>query len=399
MGQSKILIVAEVFSPEEFNINDVALSWRKKGYDVGVLTMSPTYPEGVIFNGYKNKFYQKEIWNGVKIYRIWSVTGYKTSVFKKILRYFYFMVVGSVFSLFIGRRYERVFGFSTGSLTSVVPAVLMRKLYNKPLTIWVQDIWPDTAYAYGFKKNRIVSFFLDRFTGFVYSSADNIAVSCKNFRPKIAPYLKVGSDCHYLPNWAIDLNVDLTPIRLGEKEVQFTFAGNVGKLQNLDNIILAFNGLNAKYLKKAQLNIVGDGSELDRLQRINTGNSVVFHGRKARSMMASYYEVSDFLILSLANSAISGLTVPGKLQTYIAARKPILAIIDGESADIVKNNSLGLVTCPDDLDSIRNIFMQAIDMEKSTLKRFSEANDKLTNGVFNKDIIIEKLLQLTVDGN
>ena len=55
----KILIVTECFYPEEFKINDVALSWKVKGYDVDVLTLVPTYPLGKIYPGYKNKIYSK----------------------------------------------------------------------------------------------------------------------------------------------------------------------------------------------------------------------------------------------------------------------------------------------------------------------------------------------------
>ena len=144
----KILIVTECFYPEEFKINDVALSWKNKGYDVDVLTLAPTYPLGRVFPGYKNSFFRKDEYQGINIFRLRAVTGYRDSAIKKILKYINFMVFGSIAAIFIGRRYDYIFGFNLGSLTDMLPAVVIRKLYKRPTMFWVQDVWPDSVYAY-----------------------------------------------------------------------------------------------------------------------------------------------------------------------------------------------------------------------------------------------------------
>ena len=146
----KILIVTECFYPEEFKINDVALSWKDKGYDVDVLTLTPTYPLGKVFPGYKNGFFRKDEYQGVNIFRLRAVTGYRDSAIKKIFKYINFMIFGSIAAIFIGRKYDYVFGFNMSALTGMLPAVLIRKLYKKPTMFWVQDVWPDSVYAYGF---------------------------------------------------------------------------------------------------------------------------------------------------------------------------------------------------------------------------------------------------------
>ena len=152
MKNKKILIVTECFYPEEFKINDVALSWKDKGYDVDVLTLAPTYPLGKVFPSYKNGFFRKDEYQGINIFRLHAVTGYRDSVVKKILKYINFMIFGSIAAIFIGRKYDYVFGFNMSALTGMLPAVVIRKLYKKPLTFWTQDVWPDSVYAYGFKK-------------------------------------------------------------------------------------------------------------------------------------------------------------------------------------------------------------------------------------------------------
>jgi len=154
----KILIVTECFYPEEFKINDIALAWKEKGYDVDILTSVPTYPFGKVFDGYENKFYQKDEYQGINIYRVKAVTGYRESLIKKLLKYFSFMFFGTIVSMFMGRKYDYIFGFNMSALTGMLPAVAVKKLYKKPLMFWAQDIWPDSVYAYGFKKQNFFPF-------------------------------------------------------------------------------------------------------------------------------------------------------------------------------------------------------------------------------------------------
>lgn len=397
MIKKKILIVTEYFYPEEFKINEIALEWKKKGHDIAVLTNFPTYPAGKIYDGYENRWYKEDEYEGIKVYRVKSVSGYKDSLFKKLLKYFVFMFVGSFVALKIGKKYDYVFGFNMAALTGMVPAVLIKKIYNKPLTFWAQDIWPDSVYAYGFKKTKLLSFFLEKFVGFMYRNIDAIAISGRGFEEKLKPYVKDGLKFHYLPNWADALDMRLEAVNFSDEiKVHFTFAGNVGKVQNLENIIRAFNTLDDEYTKKAQLNIVGDGSALEELKELNTKNNVVFHGRKQRNEMASYFKASDFLIVSLVDKPIFSVTVPAKTQTYIAAKKPILGIIAGDTATIIQENSLGFCAHPDNFDEIKNIFMKAINLSEEEKNTFTQNCEALTNTIFNKANIIDSLEILVI---
>ena len=392
----KILIVTECFYPEEFKINDVALSWKGKGYDVDVLTLAPSYPLGKIYPGYKNKIYSKDEWQGVNVYRVHAVLGYKDGAFKKILKYVNFMILGSIVSLFIGKKYDHVLGFNMSALTGMLPAVLIGKLYKKPVTFWTLDIWPDSVYAYGFKKTKSLSYFLDKFVKFTYHNVDNIALSSKGFESKLKPYVRSNLTFNYLPQWADDLDMNAELADLGaDDKIQFTFAGNVGKMQNLENIMNAFCLLSSEYQEKSQLNIIGDGSNLDNLKLLANNNpNIIFHGKKPRSDMASYYKASDFLIISLIDEPIFSVTVPAKTQTYIAAKKPILAIINGDTASIIQDNNLGLCADPSKIDDIAVIFQRCIDMGQTEIQGFTNENDRLLVTIFNKEKTIDKLLNL-----
>jgi glycosyltransferase involved in cell wall biosynthesis len=306
------------------------------------------------------------------------------------------MILGSIVSLFIGKKYDYVLGFNMSALTGMLPAILIGKLYKKPVTFWALDIWPDSVYAYGFKKTKALSYFLDKFVKFMYNNVDNIALSSNGFESKLRPYTRSDLTFNYLPQWADDLDMDLEPADLSiDDKVHFTFAGNIGKVQNLENIINAFCLLSSEYQEKSQFNIIGNGSNLGNLKRLTNNNpNIVFHGEKPRSDMASYYKSSDFLIISLIDEPIFSVTVPAKTQTYIAAKKPILAIINGDTASIIQDNNLGLCADPSKIDAITSMFQRCIDMGQTERQSFTNENDCLLGTIFNKEKTIDKLLKL-----
>jgi glycosyltransferase involved in cell wall biosynthesis len=254
------------------------------------------------------------------------------------------------------------------------------------------------VYAYGFKKTKLLESSLNIFVKFVYRHTSHFAISGQGFKNRILPYIDNNQDIEYLPNWADEFNKDLEAFTFSEEpRVHFTFAGNVGKVQNLDNIIEAFGLLSDTDLQKAQLNIIGDGSHLQDLKKQvkkNDLKNIIFWGRQPREEMYKYFRGSDFLIVSLVNKPIFSLTVPAKTQTYIAAGKPILAVISGDAADIIKDNNLGYYAQPDNIDDIKNTFIKCIHTSKEEINSFTQNCEHLTNTTFNKEKIIDSLLQL-----
>ena len=206
----------------------------------------------------------------------------------------------------------------------------------------------------------------------------------------------------YAPNWADYLNIDLEKFTFSDDDkTHFTFAGNIGTVQNLDNVVEAFGKLGDESLNKIQLNIIGDGSYLIKLKNIvkeKKVTNIIFWGRKPRVEIYKYLDASDFLIVSLVDKEIFSLTVPGKTQTYIATGKPIIAIINGEAADIIKENELGLVCRPDDIEAIKSTFIIAMKSSNEEKNKYKKNSKLLTNTVFKKEIIIDNLLELLERG-
>ena len=148
------------------------------------------------------------------------------------------------------------------------------------------------------------------------------------------------------------------------------------------------------------MNIIGDGSNLIDLKKLSNNNpNIIFHGKQMREDMAKFYKASDFLIVSLINKPIFSVTIPAKTQTYIAAKKPILAIINGDVADIVNDNNLGICADPSNVDIIKETFKKCIDMPENEKSKFIINNIKLLETTFNKDNIINNLTTQLVGYN
>ncbi len=393
MKKERLLVVTEVFHPEDFLINDLVAEWCKRGFAVEVLTRNPSYPFGRVYQGYKNRLYQKDRVGQALVHRIHFIPGYRESTAVKILNYLWNALLASVVAVFIGRRFDKVFIYQTGPLTFALPGVLAGKLYGKAVTIWTQDIWPDSVFAYGIRESKFKRFLLDAFVGFVYRNCTNVLVTARGFIPKIKKYVP-EKEVHLLPQWSL---VDYSNFKTGDgvfkEHFNFTFAGNIGKLQNLENVIRGFGAVAANN-NEIRLNIVGDGSNLEQLKAIVKKHDypgIVFWGRQPLERMPEFLLSSTVLIISLQNKEICALTVPAKFQAYLAAGKPILSIMPGEVSDIVEENKLGLSCHPDDIEDIARKFQRFAEMTEAELRSISENVGGFARENYHRQTLIEKI--------
>jgi glycosyltransferase involved in cell wall biosynthesis len=390
----KALILGEAFYPEDFIINDLAKEWSNNGYEIEVLTRARSYPFGKVFKGYRNKIYQTTNFNNIKIHRFPVIQGYNKSIILKILNYFSFVFWSVIISLFIGKRYDKVFIYQTGPLTLATAGILIKKLYRADLTIWTQDLWPDSVYAFGFKKNKLLTSFLNRLVNFVYQNCDTILVSCKGFSKRIHEYVP-NKTISWIPNWPLVEYKVKAKVKLPGK-FNFTFAGNIGKVQNLENIILGFSDF-VKNNPDAYLNIVGDGSNLNNLQELVASRSVPninFTGRKPLEDMPAYFEASDALLISLIDTPIYEITIPSKFQTYLTSARPIYTIMNGEVVELTEKYNLGFTASPSNIDSIASGFSKFMNLSKKDLIAISQNTKDLLSSEFSKEKILKKLTEI-----
>ena len=393
----RILVVTEVFWPENGLVNDFVLELVRRGYRVDVLTQHPSYPYGRVFDGYANTPYALEEWNGVRIHRFRLVEGYRESKIRKIQNYWTFVRQGTKLARRIGDKYDHVVVYQTGPLTVALPAVAIKRRFGTPLTVWTFDIWPDAVYAYGFPRMFPLTAFLNKIIRSVYRAADDILVSSRAFAQVIQRYVP-GREIVYAPNWLTDTRNESSGLSLDKSRFHFTFAGNISVSQNLDNVLA---GWKEAGLQGADLNIVGDGSALDRLKKQVEEQQIAnvrFHGRYPSEQIADILRQSDALVLSLVSDPGVRRTEPFKLQSYLAAGKPIFGAIDGAGREIVEQNGLGLCAAADDPHQIARQFVQMCDFVRNDRGEVARKAAELLRTRFDREETLGKVLACIENG-
>ena len=383
----KILIVSEVFYPENFIINDLAQEWLKMGHSIEVLTQYPSYPQSYVYDGYKNEGYMTEDWNGIKIHRYPFVEGYKESLKKKLSNYYTFVKEGRKIAKKIAKGFDCIFVSQTGPLTVALPAIAAGKKYGIPVAIWTLDIWPDAVYSYGVPKNGTTRYVLNRLIKYIYNNCSTIFISSNRFKDTIELY--TDKQCVYTPNWLKPAEDKVSDLRLKTDKVNFTFTGNISRYQNLTNTILGFAKAN---IANAVFNIVGDGSYLSQLKELVAEKqieNVVFHGRRPYEEMNDILTQSNVLVLPLMPDEGIMKTEPLKLQSYLFAGKPILGVLGGSGKEIIEDHNLGMCAQPDNIEDIANVFKQMIDFASTHSSDVKNNALELMRTRFNKEVIVK----------
>jgi glycosyltransferase involved in cell wall biosynthesis len=390
----RILVISEVFHPEDFMINDLVREWVKMGHEVEVVTQYPSYPQSYVFEGYENKGYQTEDWDGVKIHRYPFVEGYRDSKMKKFRNYYSFVRGGKRVVNALSGKYDCAFVSQTGPLTVAYPALYAKKKLGIPVNIWTYDIWPDAVYGYGIPKNAVTEALLGRMIRKIYGGCDRIFITSKKFAETIGRYS--DKECIYAPNWLRSVESVQSAVRLEPGKFHFTFTGNVSRYQNLINTV---EGFAKAGLEQAQLNIVGDGSYLAEVKKAaaKVGNkNVVFHGRRPYNEMYDLMMQSNVLLLPLMPNEGIEKTEPLKLQSYLQADKPIFGILNGAGRNIINENHLGLCVSPTNIDEIAIGFKQMVAFAADNINEVKQSAERLMTTRFNKNEIVRTITEKLV---
>ena len=389
-----ILIVTEVFYPENFHVNDFAKAMVERGHHVKVMTRQPAYPAGHVYPGYSNDKYSVEKWGEIEIHRFDIIEGYRDSKFKKIENYFYYVKRGKQVISQLVDGIDIIIVYHTGPLSVALPAVYAKKKFGIPVIVWTHDIWPDTVYMYGFPNIPPVSTITNHVIKEVYGHADAIMVSSVRFGDTIHQYFP-DAELTYAPNWMVDSEEKPTSLSFDSSKINFVFTGNVSKAQNLENTIRGFARAS---LNDAVLNIVGDGSTLDHEKKVaeDVGcKNVVFHGRIPYEEINSVLSKNDYLVLPLTPMAGVDKTEPYKLQSYLKSGKPVLGIIKGAGREILEENGLGVCCDPVDVEDIARGFREMLNLTDEDKARIKASAEHLMNTRFCREAIVDRIESLS----
>ena len=344
----KILVICQYYFPEPVRINDICEKLANYGHEVLVVTDEPNYPKGTIYNGYKSYQHKDEIINGVRVHRC-PIIPRKNGNFWRVLNYFSYPYSAKSYVLseecitLEGKPFDLVFVNQLSPVMMSEPAIAYKEKYNIPIIMYCLDLWPESLIVGGIKRNSFIYKYYHKVSERIYSKMDRILVSSSLFKSYLVNEFKIeDSKIDYLPQYAEDIFQEINP-RKEDGITNFLFAGNIGTAQGLIIILEAAEQLLDYPIK---FHIVGGGSDLKRLEKLaetRNLNNVKFYAQRPVAEMPLFYKVADAMIITLIPDPILSLTLPGKVQTYMAAGKPIIGAIDGETAEVIKNACCGFV--------------------------------------------------------
>lgn len=396
----KILLVTQYFYPENFKSNDIAFELAKRGYDVTVLTGLPNYPKGKIYKGYGIFKKRKETVNGVKIIRTLVIPRGKGGGMMLALNYISWAVIASfrAFFLALNKKFDTVIVHETSPITQGFPALVIKKIQSIPIYFWVLDLWPESLQSAGGINNRSVLDFFTAVTRLMYRKSDKILISSRGFRQSILEKGDFADKLIYFPNWAEDIfsninkseNLSLPELPNGFRII---FAGNIGEAQDFEHVMKA--ALLLKENKSIKFILIGDGRKklwVDNFINKNNLNDTVYAiGRFPIETMPYFFSKADVMLLSLKDDYIFSLTAPAKLQAYMAAKKPVVAMINGEARNLIAESGCGLSVPACDSKGLADNILELQAMHPDKLKNMGLSGFNYYKKYFTKDICITNL--------
>ena len=395
----KILVICQHYYPEQFRITDICETLVNKGNDVTVLTGLPNYPTGIIPKEYKFFRKRKETINNVNVIRCFEI-GRKKGKLCRILNYLSYMISASFKAIFLKKDFDAIYIYQLSPITMAIPAIIYKKTHkNKKINLYCLDLWPDSLLVENFSKDGKVYKIIKKLSRWIYNKCDSISVTSEEFKNYFKEELNIDKEIIYMPQYAEDLytNIELNPIKK-DNYINFVFAGNVGKAQSIETILKA-----AKELKneKIKIHIVGDGTSLEECKKLAKDlniNNIVFYGRKPIEEMNYYYNMADAMLITLSNNEVINKTVPGKLQSYMAARKPIIGAISGAVNNIIKKSECGYCVESEDYIGLANVMNKfAVDNVEDRIKMADRSYNYYKEN-FAKEKFINRLLNILQGG-
>ena len=405
-----ILFLSDNFAPEvnapASRTYEHAKRWVKMGHQVTVVTSVPNFPAGKIHESYKNKFYQTEYIDCIKVVRVWTYIAPNEGFFRRILDYVSFMISSFLFS-FAVRQVDIVVGTSPQFFTAI-SAWAVSIFKRVPYVFELRDLWPESIKAVDAIKNDAIIGWVEKLEIFLYQRAHLIITVTESFKlnlisrgiseEKIQVVTNGVDTTKFVPKTKDNQLVK----RLGlQNEIVVGYIGTMGMAHNLSTVIEAAEIMqNTLSEHKVKFLFVGGGAEKKKLRAAVTEKglkNVIFVDTVSKLEIIRYWTILDISIVHLKNTPLFHTVIPSKIFEAMAMAKPILHGVNGESALIVKNNDVGLIFRQED----------PVDLVKHLQKMLSDTNEfnhMKKNGpiiakLYDRNRLAEQMLRFLEDLN
>ena len=395
-AKKKILVICQYYKPEPFRISDICEEMVQRGHEVQVVTGYPNYPEGILYDGYGKGKHIDEVINGVKVHRCFTIPR-ETGIAKRMMNYYSYAISSIKYVLSNkctasdGKKFDVVFCNQLSPVMMAHAAIAYKKKYKVPVIMYCLDLWPESLIAGGIKRESAIYKYYHHVSKMIYRQMDKILITSRMF----SKYLKnefgiTAENIEYLPQYAEGIFEQIPP-KTETGVFDFMFAGNIGEVQSVETILKAAEKLKEYPVK---FHIVGGGTDLERLKKIKEDKkieNVIFYGRRPLEEMPGFYEKADAMLITLAADPVLSLTLPGKVQSYMAVGKPVIASINGETASVINEAKCGYCGDAEDVEKLVGNILEFITDTEDERKVWAQNARKYYELNFEKSKFIDAL--------
>ncbi len=396
----RMLIVSQYFWPETFRINEVARGLVSRGHDVTVLCGTPNYPAGRIFDGYGCFRRTREVWCGVHIVRVPVVPRGNGSHWRLAANYLSYALMASLLGPFRCRgRVDVILVFQMSPVIQGIAALAMKLVRRAPILFWVQDLWPESLIAVGAVRTRWLLWPIDALVRGLYRASSLVLIQSRAFTEHVESHGVPPDRIRYFPNLAestyVPLPVEAAHPALSQVPPGFRvmFAGNIGAAQDLPTVLAAAEL--TQHRGDIHWVIVGDGSMRAWVQaetdKRRLSGSVHLLGRFPVEDMPRMFAGVDALLVILRRDPVLSLTIPAKLQSYLASGKPIIGAIDGEGAAVILEAGAGVCAAAEDPQALAAAVLGLCNLDAARRAEMGRRGREYFVTHFGSDLLLGRL--------
>lgn len=396
----KILIVTQYFWPENFRINDLAAGLVERGHKVMVITGIPNYPNGHFFPGYGLFRKLRQNYLGVKVIRVPLIPRGVATGFRLAINYLSFMISASILAPFLCHdKFDVIFTCQLSPVTVGIPAILLKKIKKIPIIFWVLDLWPESLSATGAVRNQVILNGVRRLVRFIYKHCDKILAQSTAFSSFIEEQQVTPERMAIFPNFVektykpIMAQSDFEGLSLLPTGFRIMYAGNIGAAQDFETILSTAGKL--REYKDIHWIILGDGRERgwveDQIAVQGLFDFVHVLGGHPMETMPQYFSLADVMLVTLKRESIFALTIPGKIQSYMACGRPIVAALDGEGARLIRESGAGLACPAEDVNGLAAAILTMYQMPKAKREAIGRRGLEYCEANFEQEMLIGRL--------
>jgi glycosyltransferase involved in cell wall biosynthesis len=398
----RLLVVTQYFWPEDFRINELVAELVARGHAITVLTGVPNYPSGQVFPAYRSNPDAFSLYRDARVIRVPMATRGQGRA-RLLLNYVSFAASATIAGMLRLRdeRFDAIFVFEPSPVTVGLPAITFRTFRKWPVAFWVLDQWPETLSAVGVLRSKLLIRLIGRLVSFIYDRCDLVLGQSKALTELIAQYCHDPARIRYFPNWveggygpaAMD-PADEIPRLSGVFNVMF--AGNIGESQDFPAILDAAERLKSR--GDIRWLIVGDGRMAawlkDEVKRRGLNEHFCLLGRYPIERMPSFFAHAHALLVSLKRDPVFSLTIPGKLQSYLASGIPVLGMLDGEGARTIVEARAGLAAPAGDGSRLAENVSRMMMMTPGERRTMGENGRAYAKREFDRETLITNLEEM-----